>query len=636
MSYGRLDVYYPDGRVDSFSLNDAVVTIGRASNNTITLDTDTISRQHCQITQQNNVVSLTDLGSENGIYADGVRLKSHQPYLLTSTEEFQMGYLRVIYHPIDETVTSPMNTTEETQRIERELEAFTLVLDESEVHVWPASSSSVELGIHNHTDVARIFFVTISGLPSDWVRLNRPTLEVQPKSVAHALISIKPPRQSDITPQMYRLTVEVTPATDDTTPARAEVLVYVRGFSGFGMAIAPRNVELDDPLTLYMQNQGSEDLTLAVSARNPDNALAFSFTIPRITLGAGERAQVRVRATPRQRALVGKPTTYPLTVVVQAQNAARFTAAISATLTVAPRLPSWAAISVTGVLVGLLLAGLLALASLLTPRTPTLSTLSANTLTLAQGDALTLSWEAENVTQFKLSVNDTLLQTLDGDARQATVDTSTFGGQIAVSLIAEGADGVVTQSVTAFVYRPLNVLEFTTMPNALVRRVITPLTLSWQVEGASTLRLEGLENFTNQEVPLLLDAQGAQTFYGYTNDSLTLTLFLQDEVGNVKREQRTLEAVDAQCTATRTLALHEGADERHPQSSVVSEGTRLVALARNTESTWLQVRFEGINAWAETAALACDDTFTIENLLIEANAPALPTLTPAPTATAAP
>jgi len=634
MGYGRLDVYYPDGKVESYTLDKPSVSIGRASTNTIVLDTDTISRNHLSITQQNGVVSLTDLDSENGTYADGVRLANNAPYLLKDTEEFQIGYLRLIYHPMDETVTAPMTAAEETQRIERDLADFSLAVDHMEISVWPASSSSVEVAIGNHADTTRLFFVTISGLPNDWMRLNRPTLEIHGKNTSHALVNIKPPRYPDIKPQMYRLTIEVVSADDADKVLRTEILVYVRGFSGFGMALSSKQIELEDPLIVYMQNQGSEDLTLVVSGRDKQNALTYGLVIPRVTLGAGERAQIPVRVMPRQRALTGKPVVYGFTMIVQAQNASHFIGAISGKLLVEPRLPSWAVNSVVGVGVGVLLLLLFALFGIFSPRTPVINNLVANAPRLAQGDPLLIEWEAQDVNGIKISVNDTLVQTLEGNARRATIPTNDLNGDLSVLVLGENGNTVASQTVSVFVYRPINVLSLMATPNTLVRHVITPLDITWETEGATLLRLEGLETFTNQELPTITQDTGTISVIGYARDALTLTLYLEDEVGNQRQETLDITVIDPLCNVIRDVPLYEGTDTRYQQVSAVPQNTPLVVLARNPDTTWLQVLLAGgATAWGEREAFECTPNFALEDLLIEANIPPLPTVAPSPTAT---
>src|SRR3972149_5797285 len=99
MSNGRLDIYWPDGPIESYHLDQSTVAIGRSTGNDIVLDTTAVSRYHVTITFQNQQAVLRDLESVNGTYVDSVRLSANEPYILRGGEEIQIGDIRLILHP---------------------------------------------------------------------------------------------------------------------------------------------------------------------------------------------------------------------------------------------------------------------------------------------------------------------------------------------------------------------------------------------------------------------------------------------------------------------------------------------------------------------------------------------------------
>lgn len=142
MAYARLDIYWPDGKIESYLLEASTVTVGRDPDNTIVLDTETISRHHFSITHTSSSTYLNDLESENGVVIDGKPLKSYEAHMLEGVEELQVGILRVVYHPMDENVTVPMKSADfDTQRSSANTE-FAVQIDVNQVDVWPASSAS--------------------------------------------------------------------------------------------------------------------------------------------------------------------------------------------------------------------------------------------------------------------------------------------------------------------------------------------------------------------------------------------------------------------------------------------------------------------------------------------------------------
>ncbi len=69
-------------------LSDIPVEIGRGSNSGLVLDADSVSRRHAKIEPMGAGHRLTDLGSTNGTYVNGVRIKEH---LLKDGDRVQIG-----------------------------------------------------------------------------------------------------------------------------------------------------------------------------------------------------------------------------------------------------------------------------------------------------------------------------------------------------------------------------------------------------------------------------------------------------------------------------------------------------------------------------------------------------------------
>ncbi len=99
-AYGQVAVYWPDGQLETYPLNQDHIGIGRSTGNTICLESDTISRYHFLISREHGQVLITDLDSANGTYIDGAQLVSNQPVALNGGEEIQIGILRIVYQPL--------------------------------------------------------------------------------------------------------------------------------------------------------------------------------------------------------------------------------------------------------------------------------------------------------------------------------------------------------------------------------------------------------------------------------------------------------------------------------------------------------------------------------------------------------
>ena len=78
--------------VQEFTLGRAIVTVGRAPDNTLVLSDDlTVSRHHAQVSQDGDQWSFTDLGSAAGTFVNEAKLAPHQPHPLAAGDLVQIG-----------------------------------------------------------------------------------------------------------------------------------------------------------------------------------------------------------------------------------------------------------------------------------------------------------------------------------------------------------------------------------------------------------------------------------------------------------------------------------------------------------------------------------------------------------------
>lgn len=633
MAYGRLEVYYPDGRFETHLLESDQVSVGRAEGNAVPLDSDTISRYHFSISRDSDNVFVTDLESANGTYVDGSQIAPEQAVPLGDVEEIQVGSLRIIFRKVDEQPTVPVNTQEddETIPIARPEAGIRLSLDQTSLRVWPAASASSELEITNTSETTRKFQVRVSGMPSEWLRVTRPELEVRPGRTAYVLINIKPPRRAATEPRKYEAMVEVVPMDLADPGITAVIDVTIEAFSGFGIAIA-RHVEAGDPATVFLHNQGSAPLTIHLAAQDRHNALEFSLPTRPITLAAGQRSRVDIQIRGKSPAWVGSNQEHTFVVQARADNASGFMAVAEGKTIIPPRLPVWGAVSAAGIIVSGFIILSLVLLRFLNPADPRIEDVRVETNRIARGDELVVSLNPENVNTLRVLVNSTLLDEFEGDTEQFRIDTDDYDGTIVIDIIGERGNTTTSAQVTSFVYEPVEVAAFTIEPPQLVRNVVSTLELSWDIPGATYVRIEGLSDFTNELLQPSTEYSPQYTLEGVggiPTEPLEVVLIAEDEVGNVIREVRTVEILDPQCTALEDIVVREGPDERYQQVASIPTNATVVVTAQDADAGWLRVRLQGeVRGWAPRNQLICATTFDPSNLRTEINVPTLPTLVP--------
>ncbi len=96
-------------KAQEFVVNSDTFTIGSGRGNDLMLEDSTISRRHCEIQLTPNGYSIRDLGSTNGTFVQGVRIKSA---FLDAGTEFQLGNSRLVFCPMQETMEYRLSPSE--------------------------------------------------------------------------------------------------------------------------------------------------------------------------------------------------------------------------------------------------------------------------------------------------------------------------------------------------------------------------------------------------------------------------------------------------------------------------------------------------------------------------------------------
>lgn len=641
MAYGRLDVFWPDGQFKTFQLVENNISVGRSTGNSIALETTTISRYHFSLTHDGQKTFITDMESANGSFVDGVRLAANAPHPLDGGEEIQIGDLRMIYHQLDEMPTQPMKAIEDvTQRIEVVSPSFRVDAIGPAAPFSPGAHMSAEISITNTSAAAQHYRVEVSGMPPDWVRLDRPELTIEAGQSEQVLINFRPARRSDSRPGDYRVLVRVSQRDNPQQKLDAQLIVHILPYSGFGMALEKSLLSSGQPFRLHLHNQGSAPLPLTVICRNRDNQLRYTFPSNQVTLMPGARFVVQGQVQPLKPALWGKPRQFPFDVLVTSQDAARFLAVSRAYFLEKPMLPSWTLLALAGAgLLGLLLILFVAAALLQPAPPPQISAFTVSSTQVAQGEAINLSWAAQDVSSLSLKLNgNTVIERIGSETTGLTLDTSGLSGNVLLELVGRNGNQQTAASQTVYVYLPLGAGSFSAMPAQLVRYVVQNLSISWSIPGAVKTRLSGLEPFSNTPINTEYGAEASVTgLVGIPSQPLRLTLHAEDEAGNQQEQTLDVPVINPECSpAGPPVTLYSGPDARFQVVGTVPTAVMVVVDAQDSSGGWLRAQLSGGAAgWGVRSQFACAQTFNPADLVKELNVPTLPppTITPVPSPT---
>jgi len=621
--FGRFDVYFPDGRVETYSLEGDTVSVGRAEGNTIALDTDTISRYHFSLTNKDGVVNLTDLDSANGTYIDGTQLNSNDPYLLEDVEEIQIGHLRIIYHPGSDSPTMPVSSIDDSTQPSDF--GFRVTLEMPHVDVWPASSSSVEIAVTNSTDEETQYQMAVTGLPEGWAKVNRPIMMIDGLDTTYALLNIKPARRADIPPQDYEVAIRVSPLDQPDKFIQVDLTVSVKGFGGFGVALSPETIHSEDDLHLYMLNQGNEAITLSVEGFDPNNQLKFELPTTTVQLSPGQRTQVNGTIQPQNRPLVGKSRDIPFAMVVKSHTDSSYVAAVPGVVHVEPSLSNWMIGTLGGILTAIVLVLLVLLSQSPEPEIQSF-TLAQNQI--AQGTGVQLDWTATNAERYVIEVDRVAVREVESDTTSVMLDTNDFNGMVDVALIAVNGDQRAIENRSLNVYSPVTINTFEADRIEMVRNVSGTLSIRWNVSGAVVTNITLPPNFNSLTATGFEQPAGEAVISGVPTNDFDLVLSAQDEVGNFAESVISITTTEAECTPTQDIILNEGPDSLFPQAGDAVADVPVLVLGTDPTRQWMQVELaSGEVGWGFIANFSCEG-FDPTQLAIVPDAPVLPSSTP--------
>lgn len=644
MAYGRLDVLWGDGNFRSFPLAESVESVGRSTGNTIVLEAETISRYHFSISHKDGVVKLADVGSQNGTYVDGQKLTEGDSVELHGGEEIIIGQLRIIYYAMDEMATQPIQPEDDTTQVfQGENAKFLLSLQPPPIAFPPGAHASAELSISN-TGTERAFYkVEVSGVPKNWVRLDRPRLMVEGGESAQVIINVRPTRIPESTPGYYTLTVAVQ---DETTPqiiAQATTRIHVLAYTGFGMALEHHTLIHGDRFRLHLHNQGNDNLTLTISNsdKTPDVELEL-ISSSQVTIPPGQRLVIQGTLKAAKPNWLGKTQTHPFHLMVRSHDKSGFLAVTEGKLIQPALLPSWSPYAAVGVLLALIF-GVLTLFGVLFAPQPQIVNLEVASSNVARGDNVTLSWQTRNARALMLHVDGTPVSELTpAESGSILLNTQNYAQSTLLELVASNRGKVATLQQRLLVYEPIRLIAFNVNPPRLVQNVVQNLDLNWELANADYVMISGLEAFTSTDYSgVRFDAvDSIEGIAGLAERSLTLSIYAQDALGNEFTYQTVIEAEPAQCTpaADNDIVLRDGPNRLNQQVATVPAQTSVVVDGLDFSREWVRVQLDGgVSGWGLLAEFSCANTFDPNALrqILEVKPPpqptATPTLTPSPT-----
>ncbi|MCU0512880.1 MAG: protein kinase [Anaerolineae bacterium] len=373
------------------ALNKNVLTIGRASDQTVRLDVPAVSRRHARIERGfNNTYRIVDMGSANGTYLGNKRLTPNVAEVWTPDKTVRIGdyWLRIepvvtrkneVRRPAGPglapavvagaafspaaVAAAPMTNLDDggvalagdeagagmlaaprPARVvlpppEHDKVAFKVI--NPIVTVAPGSSTTIQMEVQNLSALVDHFVISLVGLPPGWSTVQQAPLYLLPNHRDTATITLHPPLASSTTEGAHYFEVRATARAQQIRSVAVQCAMNVLPFKNFTSNLEPRRVTARGRPEVQITNTGNTHATFTLELRDREQALNAELSGKQYTLGPGQNEYVGLRVKPRSRPFLGVERSIPYEVIVNAGDERVPAQTLQGEVSVRPRFPIW-------------------------------------------------------------------------------------------------------------------------------------------------------------------------------------------------------------------------------------------------------------------------------------------------------
>ena len=198
-----------------------------------------------------------------------------------------------------------------TQRVLARLEA-------DHARVEPGGKCDLTLVVRNGGTVVEQFVIAVGGVPSSWVSVDPPQVNLDVDSEQRCQITIRPPRLSTTPAGRTPLAISITSSVDHSVIAALQAAIDIDGFTLLNSTLSPFETESKKAgeHQLIVSNDGNVPTNVNFSGTDPAEKLKISFDPPYAGLQPAQQAFVRVVAAPRRRIWFSAPKRHQFSVNV--------------------------------------------------------------------------------------------------------------------------------------------------------------------------------------------------------------------------------------------------------------------------------------------------------------------------------
>ncbi len=340
---------------ESMTLEKDSYTIGRASQNSLVLTGEGISRNHLRLERSEAGWQIIDLGSTNGSYLDGNRLLPDVPEQWEPGQALGIGPYILHLQLADGAYQSAgtpvapagtyLATAQSPSLVTGNLSSqLSLAVNPTKAEVSPGSRTDIQVDLLNQSATVGHFNIAVEGLNAAWVTVPEQAIQLLPGANGSLPLTIQVPRESHAFAEQRPFKVVVRREGRSEAVATADCQLTIRPFSQFSMDMRPLRLESGGVCRVLIRNEGNTPMSFGVSGRDAAESITFErpddpTAQPSLTVGPGDRETVDLQLKAKDRPLLGRINTVPFEVHVRSTTGQQ--QMMSGQLDIQPVLPRW-------------------------------------------------------------------------------------------------------------------------------------------------------------------------------------------------------------------------------------------------------------------------------------------------------
>jgi eukaryotic-like serine/threonine-protein kinase len=272
----RIRLHDQTGKVlQTAELTAAGVTIGRTADNQLSYESTELSRSHLRIQLEGQRVTVTDLGSANGTYLDGVRLLPQVAQVWDGSQPLRLGSSLWLALEPALALSPPATDGPRSSRSNK----IGVALDSKTMVLTPGQPAKCKVALVNLEEIVDHISVAVAGVPEEWVEGTGKEVQLNPGAQTTVLLTILVPQEHTSRAGDYDVTIRVRSRENPGDSGSAEATWTVLPFAAMSVGISPVKASgrKEASYQVNLHNEGNAAGEFELSGFDEEGELAFLF-----------------------------------------------------------------------------------------------------------------------------------------------------------------------------------------------------------------------------------------------------------------------------------------------------------------------------------------------------------------------